>query len=59
MLPPPFYEPYWTDKKMIQKQISQGKLLSGRLFYDPAVNPKNYGFVYPDPVESEDGESRI
>jgi len=59
LAPPPFYEPYWTDSKLINQQLSKGKLLAGRLFFDPELVPKNIGFVMPDPVVSEDGSSSL
>ena len=55
MVPAPFYEPHWTDQKLIDKQLGQGKMLAGRLFFDPNQNPKVVGFVKPDPIVSDDG----
>lgn len=58
-MPASFYESWWTDIRLINQQLSKGKLLVGRLFFDPQISPKNYGFVVPDPIVSEDGESSL
>lgn len=55
----PFYETYWTDRKLIETQLSKGKLLAGRLFFDPEQKPKVIGYVMPDPIISDDGEQSL
>lgn len=50
MVPPPFYEPYWTDQKLIQQSLEKGKIIEGRLFFDPNLRDKSYGFVKADPL---------
>jgi hypothetical protein len=45
-----FYEPYWTDKKMISQSLDSGKILEGRLHFDPNVKEKTQGFVRLDPI---------
>lgn len=47
---PPFYEPHWTDSKLISKSINEGKIVEGRLFFDKTMGDKTYGFVKVDPI---------
>ena len=47
---PPFYEPHWTDSKLISKSLNTGKIVEGRLFLDKTMGDKSYGFVKVDPI---------
>jgi hypothetical protein len=53
-----FYEPYWTDKKLIKQALENGKILEGRLHFDKSVPEKTQGFVRldPIPIPGEDGQ---
>ena len=40
LIPPSFYEPHWTDERLINTNLNKGKLVKGRLFFDKSMKDK-------------------
>ena len=53
---PPFYEPYWTDQRLIKTSLAEGKIVQGRLFFDKTLPDKSFGFVKVDPIHRPDDD---